>query len=184
MFPNNRDEELVVKSDLQVGGKFSMGMKRKTHYAIECRDVDGNLRWADEFDNLVTTAGLNDSLTQHFKGVAYTALWYVGLTSGSVFAAADTMASHAGWTESTVYSNTTRPVLTLGAVSAGSVDNSASKAVFTINGTGNVFGAFLTTGSAISGAVGTLYGEGLLAAGYRAVQSGDTLSVTVTLTAS
>jgi len=184
MLPNNRGEEMRVGSGLNAAGQAAMGMHRSSHYAMECYGPDGLLRWRDEFDNLVTTAGLNDSLQQHFKGVAYTALWYVGLTAGSTFAAADTMASHGGWSESTIYSNSSRPVLTLGTVAAGSVDNSASKAVFNINGSGNVFGAFVTTGSATSGSVGTLYGEGLLAAGYRAVQSGDTLSVTITLTAS
>ncbi len=184
MLPNNRNDEMVVGSNLGMASQASMNMKRKSHYAMECVDSNGQLRWRDEFDNLVTTAGLNDSLQQHFKGSAYTALWYVGITAGSTFAASDTMGSHPGWAESTVYSNSSRPVLTLGTVAAGSVDNSASKAVFTINSSGNVFGAFVTTGSATSGSTGTLYGEGLLAAGYRAVQSGDTLSVTITLTAS
>jgi hypothetical protein len=186
MFANNRNDEMVVGSNLGMTSQASMAMKRKSHYAMECVGPDGQLKWRDEFDNLVTTAGLNDSLQQHFKGSAYTALWYVGLTAGSTYAASDIMSSHAGWTESTVFSNASRPVLTLGSVAAGSVDNSASKAVFNINATGNIFGAFVTTGSVVgtSGSTGTLYGEGNLAGGMRAVQSGDTLSVTITLTAS
>jgi len=186
MLPINqaRNEDMVVASSMALVSQVSMEMKRKSFYAMECYGPDGDLKWRDEFHNLVTTVGLNDSLTQHFKGVAYTALWYVGLTSGSTFVAADTQASHGGWAESTVYSNASRPVLTLGAVAAGSVDNSASKAVFNINAGGNVMGAFVTTGSAPGGTVGTLYGEGVLAAGTRAVLSGDTLSVTITLTAS
>lgn len=141
--------------------------------------------WVDEFHNLVTTAGLNDSLTQHFKGSSYTAAWYVGLTAGTpTFNAADIMSSHSGWTENVTYSESVRQTLTLGSVASGSVDNSASKAVFSINGTTTVGGAFLTTVSTKSGTTGTLYGGGAFGGGNRSLQSGDTLSITITLTAS
>lgn len=181
---HDRSEEMLIGSSLQAAAHASMQMTRKSLYSMECHGPDGELKWRDEFHNLVTTVGLNDSLDKHFKGSAYTALWFVGLTAGSTFAVGDTMGSHAGWTESTVYSNTTRPALTLGTAAAGSIDNSASKAVFTINATGNVFGAFVTTGSVPGGTTGILYGEGVLSGGTRAVLSGDTLSVTITLTAS
>jgi hypothetical protein len=155
----------------------------KTHYRIECRDVDGKLKWVEEFDNLVVTEGLNDSLDKHLKGSAYTAAWYVGLTTASdTFAAGDTMASHAGWVESTAYSNATRPALTLGTVSGGSVDNSASKAVFNINATATIGGAFVASNSTKGGTTGILYGGGAFAAD-RSVISGDTLNVTITCTA-
>lgn len=186
MLPINHDrgEEVLFGSSLVAAAQASMAMERKSFYSMECFGPDGELKWRDDFHNLVVTVGLNDSLDKHFKGSAYTALWYVGLTAGSTFAAADTMSSHPGWAESAVYSNSARPTLTLGSVAAGSVDNSASKAVFNINASGNVFGAFVTTGSAPSGTAGILYGEGVLSGGTRAVQSGDTLSVTITLTAS
>lgn len=168
-----------------------------THYRIECRgkaerhqDEKGRfywvrpLRWVEEFDNLVVTEGLNDSLDKHLKGSAYTAAWYVGLTAGSPsFAAGDVMSSHAGWTESTAYSNATRPALTLGTVSGGSVDNSASKAVFNINGTATIGGAFVVANSTKGGTTGTLYGGGAFTGGNRSVVSGDTLNVTITCTA-
>ena len=60
-----------------------------THYRVECHDKDGNMKWVEEFDNLVVTAGLNDSLDKHFKGSTYTAAWYVGITAATPsFAAA------------------------------------------------------------------------------------------------
>jgi hypothetical protein len=92
------------------------------------------------------------------------------------------MASHAGWTEDQNYSEATREVLTLGTVSGGSVDNSASKASFSINATATIGGAFLTTVSTKGGTTGTLYGGAAFAAN-RSVVSGDTLNVTATLTA-
>ncbi len=159
------------------------GIKLENHYKVECFDQDGRLKWVEEVDNLVVTEGLNDSLDKHLKGSAYTAAWYVGLTTASdTFAAADTMASHAGWAESSSYSNATRPALTLGTVSAGSVDNSASKAVFNINATATIGGAFVVNNSTKGGSTGTLYGGAAFSAD-RSVVNGDTLNVTVTATA-
>src|SRR5512139_358224 len=125
---------------------IALSEKRSTLYHVECFDKFGNLKWEETVPNLVVDEGLNDSLDKHFKGSTYTAAWYVGITTGTPsFAAGNTMASHAGWTESTVYSNANRPTLTLGTVSGKSVDNSASKAVFNINAGGTVGGAFVVT---------------------------------------
>jgi len=162
-----------------------LGIQRSTRYMVECFDQNGNLKWVEEFDNLVVNAGLNDSLDKHFKASSYTAAWYVGLTTGSpTFAAADTMSSHAGWTESTIYSESVRQTLTLGTVASQSVNNSASKAAFSINSSGTVGGAFVTTNNTKSGTTGTLYGGGAFSGGNRSVASGDTLNVTITLSAS
>lgn len=163
---------------------LGLGMKRTSIYTVECFGTDGVTKWREQVHNLVVDAGLNDSLDKHFKGSSYSAAWYVGITQGSpTFAAGDTMSSHAGWTESTVYSDANRPTLTLGTVSAKSVDNSASKAVFNINGSGTVGGAFCATNNTKGGSTGTLYGGAAFSAD-RSVASGDTLNVTVTLTAS
>lgn len=153
-------------------------------YTFECRDANDNLKWQEERHNLVTTVGLNDSLTKHFKASAYTAAWFVGLTTGTpTFATADTAASHAGWVEFVAYSETVRQTLTLGTAAAGSIDNSASKAIFTFNASGTVGGAFVITDSTKAGTTGILYGEAVLSSN-RSVVTGDTLTVTVTLTAS
>jgi hypothetical protein len=169
---------LLDGANVQVGV-----MKRSSLYTVECVGPDGKVKWTEEIHNLVVDAGLNDSLDKHFKGSTYTAAWYVFITTASnTFAAADTMSSHAGWTESAVYSNATRPALTLGTVSGKSVDNSASKAVFNINAGGTVGGAGICTDSTKSGSTGTLYGGAAFSAN-RTVASGDTLNVTITLTA-
>lgn len=140
--------------------------------------------WADDFHNLVVNVGLDDLLDKRFKGSSYTAADYVGVTDGTpTVAAGDTMASHAGWVEVTAYSQATRPALTLGTVASQSVDNSASKAAFSINGTTTIGGAFVTTNSTKGGSTGILYGAGALTEGDRALINGDSLSVQVTLTA-
>lgn len=160
------------------------GMHRSSVYHFECRDADGNLKWEETRNNLVTTAGLNDSLDKHFKGSTYTADWYVGLTNSSpTFAAGDTASSHGGWVENTSYNEANRQTLTLGTVSAGSVDNSASKAVFTASGSTTWGGAFVISNNTKGGSTGVLYGGAALSSN-RSVSASDTLTITVTLTAS
>lgn len=165
------------------GLAVSLGVAARTRYDVECYGPDGTLKWADHFYNLVVNTGLDDLLDKRFKASAYTSADFVGLTSGTPsVAAADTMASHGGWTEITAYSQGTRPSLTLGTVSGQSVDNSASKAVFSINGTATVGGCFVTTDSTKGGTAGILYGAGAFSQGNKSVNNGDTLNVTVTLT--
>lgn len=176
--------DLSAAADLTRAGDVDLGgIAFGSLYRVECFGADGSLKWVEEVHNTVVNAGLNDVLSKYFKGSAYTGAFYVGLKDNGTIAAADTMASHAGWTEDTNYSNANRPTLTLGAVASQSVDNSASKAVFNVNGTTTIYGAFVTTDSTKGGTAGTLYGAADFGAS-RAVLSGDTLNVTITLTAS
>lgn len=177
--------EIIMNSDNPFALKFN------NVYRFECYDANGNFKWVDEVHNLVTTAGITDFLTRYFKNGTTLAAWYVGLVDGAVaptYAAGDTYSSHAGWTENVGYSNTNRPTLTLGTPTAGSVDNSASKAVFNINAAGTINGAFTasnnTKGDSTAGASNVLWGEGAFTGGARVVANGDTLNVTVTLSGS
>lgn len=157
-------------------------------YHIECHAPDGSLRWEVDIKNLVTTAGKNKLLDATLKTGLTSPAWYVGLVTGpggsNTYAAADTMSSHAGWTESTAYSEATRQALTLGSIASGSVDNSASKAVFTLNATATIGGAFLVDNSTKGGTTGTLYSVGSNSNGDKSGGSGDTISVTYTATIS
>ncbi len=156
-------------------------VKAATWYEVECYDKDGKLKWKDGFWNIVVTAGLNKLLDATFKNGLTTPAWYVGLKGTGSMVAGDTMASHSGWAEIVPYSDGTRPAYTPGSISAGAVDNSAAKAVFNINGTSTVYGCFLVDNNTKSGTTGVLYGGGDFGSS-RAVVSGDTLNVTVTLT--
>ena len=158
-------------------------MAPRTFYEAQCIAPDGSTRWRERGGNIVVDTGLNDLVDKYFKGSAYTATHYVGLKSTGAIAAADTMASHAGWTEFTGYGSTARPTLTLGTVgSTGSANNSASKASYTFTSSGNIAGAFVTTGSSNGGSSGTLYGAADFASA-RAVEISDVLNVTVTVSA-
>jgi len=177
-------QDLLVAGRAGAGAHIGLGAVRRTHYRMECHGRDGKLKWVDEFDNLVTTEGLNDALDKHLKGAAYTAAWYVGLTDGTPdVVLADIMSSHAGWVEVTAYDEAVRQTLVLGTPSGGSVSNTASKAVFTVSANGTVIGgAFVVSVSTKGGTTGVLYGGGAMAEGDRTLADGDTLTVTVTLT--
>jgi hypothetical protein len=163
----------------------------KSLYVAECwknfDDVTGKrlpkpvLRWKDDFWNIVVTAGLNKLLDATIKSGLASPAWYVGLKGTGSMISADTMGSHSGWSDIAPYSNGTRPAYTPGSISSGSVDNSASKAVFNINATSTVYGCFLCDNSTVSGTTGTLYGGGDFGSS-RAVINGDTLNITITLT--
>jgi hypothetical protein len=134
--------------------------------------------------DLVTTVASRSSNT------AITTTANAGTTvAGAAYAtetiAGDTIASHINsWTDSVPYSNATRPAWTKnGASSGGAMSNSASKAAFTINATGRIFGLFLISDNTKSGTAGTMYGMGLFTGGSRSVQSGDTLNAQVDLSA-
>src|SRR5688572_15093092 len=76
---------------------------------VECRDKHGNLKWRDTIKNIVVNQGLNDLLDVTLSGATQDTTWFVGLTDGTpTVAAADTLASHAGWVEVTAYDETNR----------------------------------------------------------------------------
>jgi hypothetical protein len=149
--------------------------------------------WTETVENLTTTEGLNDLLDKYFKGSTYTATWYCGLVdnagfttyaAGNTAAEITTDASGANqWGEVTEYDEANRPTITLGTVTGGSVNNSASKCVFTMNAGLTVRGAFVVSTNTKAGTTGFLYGVADFSAS-RAVLSGDTLNVTTTLSAS
>jgi len=172
-------------ADAQAGGGIQSGPLLKNCYHFEAFDPDGNLKWEETCCNIVPNVGLDDILDKYLKGSAYTAAFYVMLTDGTpTVAAGDTMASHVGWAEVVAYTEATREALTLGTVSGQSVDNSASKASFSINAdTTTIGGAALTTNSTKSGTTGTLYSVAAFTAGDKLLDNGDTLNVTVTCTA-
>jgi hypothetical protein len=154
-------------------------------FTAQCFDKEGNLKWTAQEHNLVVNVGLKDMNEKYFTGSSYSALWYLGLygaASSNNPAAGDTMASHAGWTEVTDYSQTTRPQCVFGTATTADpsvISNAGSVAVFSINGTATVGGAFLTTNNTKGGTTGILFSAGdFQAPGDRSVVSGDTIQLT------
>lgn len=143
----------------------------------ELDDIPLHEVWTDITHNLVPTVGKNHLLDSWLAGSAYTAAWYMGLIStGATYAAGDTMASHAGWTESTAYSNANRLTCAFSSAASGSKALSSALA-FSINASATIAGAFITTVNTKGGTTGTLGSASNFTGGDRAVSNGDTLSV-------
>lgn len=163
------------------------GIKAGGVFTIQCFDKDGNLKWEDSVHNLVVNVGLKDMNDKYFLGSTYTATWYIGIygaASSNNPAAGDTMASHGGWTEVTAYSQATRPQAVFSAATTADpsvITNASSPAVFSINGTTVVGGAFLTSNNTKGGTTGILFSAAdFQAPGDRSLVNGDTVQVTYT----
>ena len=155
-------------------------------FTVTCVGADGKEKWSDTFHNLVVNEGLQDMNSKYFVGSGYTAAWYLGLVqgpgSGTTFAAGDTLATHAGWTElvpGTAYTGN-RKTATFGTATTADpsvIANTASPASFAmlVNGT-VVAGAILA--SVNSGTSGILFSAGDFTGGDKTVDNGDTLNVT------
>ena len=184
-------------ASLQANVTIPEGMGVEGFYQVECRDAAGNLKWDQEFPNLVVAVGKQLMLDTLLKGTSYSVTGpFLGLISNSTtFAAADTMSSKT-WTEFTNYtvsSSAVRGTAVFGsATSTGTtptnVTTSAATAItYTITGAGGtVYGCFLVTGTGavntLSSTAGVLYSEGNFSVA-KAVTAGDTVSVTYSTTA-
>ncbi len=177
----------VVSSGLTCNTKAGEAAQATGLFEIKCHDKDGNLKWEAQSKNLVVNVGLQYMAGSALTSVSQITTWYLGLYGAGASntpAAGDTMASHAGWTEVTAYSNGTRVTATLATATTANpsvVTNSASPAVFNINGTTTVGGAFLTSNDTKGGTTGTLFSAADFGSpGDRNVVNSDTLSVTYT----
>ena len=127
--------------------------------------------------NLNPTGGKNYALDCIFDDAIPEANWYLGLIDGSgspVLAAADTLASHSGWSEITSLS-APRVIWVPGAAVSG--QKTGAVVVFTASGNITIGGAFVC--SVISGTTGILYAEALFTNTYDLVSS-NTFNVTYT----
>lgn len=187
MFSEKAKSADTTSSTVQKGTGVGEGLRGGGVFTVTCFDKEGNLKWEAKSPNLVVNVGLQDMNDKYFKGSGYTAAWYIGLygaASSNDPAAGDTMSSHSGWTEVTDYSQATRPAATFGTATTADpsvIDNSGSVAVFSMNGTTTVGGAFLTSDDTKGGTSGTLFSAAdFESPGDRSVVSGDTINVTYT----
>jgi len=165
----NNTERALFNNALRVGGVFH----------ADCYGPDGKKKWSEVAKNLVVNAGLNHILDVQFHGTTQVNPWYVGLKLTGSAASGDTLATHAGWTEATGYTGNRKEYVEA-AASGKSITNSANKASFAIGSTATIAGAFVASASA--GGTGTLFAAANFTSA-RAVESGDTLEVTYTISA-
>lgn len=162
----------------RIPAQFSARALAGGKWQAVCKGPDGEIKWVELWKNIVVNEGLDALLDSTLAGTAADSTWFVGLKSTGTPDAADTMASHATWTELTPYAGN-RPAWTAGAVGSQSVDNVGNEASYSITGSSTIYGAFLTADT--SGTAGILYAAGDFSAS-RAVSNGDTLEVTATFT--
>ena len=170
------------------------------HYHVVCRDKEGNIKWEEEFPNLVVAVGkqlLLDTLLRT-SGTYTTVGPFLGLTNATLTpAATDTMTTLVGggfeFTNYTVGGSPVRGTAVFAAASSTGTTptnvttSAASPITYTITGAGGtVYGCFLVTGSGAvstqSSTAGTLYSEGNFATA-KVTTAGDTVSVTYSTTA-
>jgi hypothetical protein len=188
MFNEKASSSDKAAASVGMGGEFKSGARGGGVFTVKCFDKDGNLKWEESAHNLVVNEGLQLMNDEFFTGSSYTAAWYLGLVTGpgagNTYAAGDTMASHTGWVENQDYSELVRQTATFGSATLADpsvIDNSGSVAVFSINGTATIAGAFLTDDDTKGGTAGKLFSvSNFTAPGDRSVVSGDTLNVTYT----
>lgn len=133
--------------------------------------------------NDILNGGLDDILNKYFRSGTPPAAWYIGLIGGSsvTIAAADTMSSHAGWTEDQNYSESTRQQWSPNAASDQQIDNS-TRALFTINADTTIRGLFIVSNNTKGGTTGTLWSAADLPTA-QSVMSGEPVKVFYDLTA-
>lgn len=180
------------------GNVIPEGMGIEGWYHVVCRDKDGNIKWEDEFPNLVMAVGkqlMLDTLLRT-SGTYTTVGPFLGLLkSGYTAAAADTMSITTAneFTNYTVGGSAVRGTATFSAASStgttpSNVTTSAASSItYTITGAGGVVaGCFLATGTgAVStqlSTAGTLYSAGNFTTA-KTTTAGDTVSVTYSTTA-
>lgn len=161
----------MENQDLKVGGIFTY-----EHFR------DGELidRWEEK--NIVVDTGLNYILDAALSGAAVNTTHYIGLFSNNYTPISSTVITNL--TEvTTKYTEGTRPTWVEAGVSAKTITNTASPAVFTFNTAETLYGAFLSSSNVKGGTTGTLISASKFSAS-RSMLIGDILNVTYTLTTS
>ena len=145
-------------------------------FDVVCIDKDGVEKWRDTFHNLVTTEGKNKLLSTGFDADTQITTWYLGLKLTGTPVIADTLASHASWSEFSSYTGN-RQAIVFGTASAASL--AGAELTYAITGSRTVLGAFVC--SVATGTSGTLYSAGDFSGGSKVVAASDSLKVTPTL---
>jgi hypothetical protein len=159
-------------------------------YTAKCFDAQGNLKWSDTIENLVTNVGRQNLLNSYFGNTGGGAV-VMGLKGTGTAAYTDTQSSHGTWlevgaTNAPTYSGTRKTPTFSSATNANpSVLTTSAAVTFSMTSSGTVAGAFINVGgsSTIDNTTGTLFSAGDFTAGSKVVASGDTINVSYTLSA-
>lgn len=143
----------------------------------------GELLDTYKLTNGIATVGMNHILESEFNGGTQVTAWYCGLINNAGFsalAAGDTMASHAGWVETSSYDEADRPEWTAGTAASRAITNSVTMD-FTISATVTIKGIFISSDDTKGGTTGTLWSTAAFGSNVSLVDD-DVLKVTYTIT--
>jgi hypothetical protein len=161
-------------------GVASLLFARGTIYMEHYRD--GVLLQRQRVPNGITDVGMNALLGIMFHGDTQITTWYIGIVNNSGFSAfanADTMGSHAGWTEWTSYDEAARVEWVEDAAAARAISNTTT-ADFTISAAGTLHGIFVTSDSTKAGTTGTLWSTAAFSSNIT-VADNDVIKITYTV---
>ena len=200
---NTAKTQDVIGSSVTRGSSQSEQMSVSGRYRAECLDAQGNVKWVEEFDNLVTTQGKKHLLDWGLTGTASAVAIRMSLLT-SALTVVDTATYTAPGTTAVEITATgivtgnarSTPTLATTTPASGTTGGAAAKATssattFNIGGTATITGVSIVLTTAAVTTLGTvadtaqsggiLYSAGLFATA-KSVSSGDTLNVTYTTT--
>lgn len=177
----------IIRNSGEVASCWATGI-----YYTKCFNKDGDLKWEDTIDNVVTNEGKNLALNTFLSGSGYTVVGpFMGLISGVSYTGlpvvGDTMLSHSTWYEvsATTYFPTIAARITTNgnwsAASNGSKQITAPISFSIITNPGTLKGCFLVYGSGavttLGSNAGTLYSAGVFSGGDKVVGISDLVQV-------
>lgn len=154
------------------------------HWRYEIRSPAGAPRKARWIRNGVTDAALNDLQEVYFRAGTQRPAWYAALIASAGFTAlagSDTLASHAGWSEFTGYTESTRRQWSPAAAASGRLLNSGAM-TFTMTAPATLQGLLLASNSSKGGTTGLLWSTGAFDS-PESLQQGEVLRLFYDLTA-
>lgn len=161
--------------------QFEKTAKYVNTFYVEALDKDGNVIMTEEIENAVTNEGMNSILNTYFGASTKPSAWYIGLIDNAGYTGvdvADTLASHAGWSEFTNYDEATRQDWTPTTSTAQSVTGSAVSTFTISTGGGAIKGLFVAT--VATGTSGLLWATALFSSVANVVDA-ETFRVTYTV---
>lgn len=133
-----------MKEDLKVKG---------FEWTLEIREANGDLAHAETQFNLIPTQGMGFLVRSPFGDAASISTFYLGLFRGNYIPTPATTALDipANMNEFIDYSEAQRPLWDRSFDNVSSMDNSLSKAAFTVTQDRTIYGAFLVSDAAKGG---------------------------------
>jgi len=185
--PNKIKTKVVIDASLERSAgmveKFLMQSNWEWEHWRDCELID---KWTEH--NLTTDEGVTSALGVQFAGVTQITDWFVLIYNTDTTPALTMTYATPAFTESTHYSEATRPAWQSGAVVSKNITNSANKASFTMSTAETIYGAALIGGGSAADTKNDKAGGGFLycvsdfSGGSKTVASSDILKVTISIT--